>query len=222
MQDQPNPTTAAPRFTREDLHNLVLYSGGAIHQEDRRVICQWNQDRDARRQGAPIRDYYPGITDHSNERDYQAIIYRELRRLFRWHPYMEVKNSSKKIHDLAFCQDDTEEQVAVAEIKLLRDIEYELFEPLVYAHAVYKDILKLGDLPIPSIMLVLLMNRSKNEANPLEKLAAGLRQYTLLPDYVTDLGLWETFRFEISEWPSHENCKQEFAIAGFFVTPPKE
>jgi len=224
MKDKSNQATttaAPPTFTEDDLASLVFHSGVALRTEDYRLREQYAESRFGSSdrtptwgspiEAPPIRDYYPGITDVINERDYQLIIWRCLTKRFRWYPRMEVKNSNGEKHDLVFYDDHTDEQVAVAEIKYWWGGS---------AGPVHDDVRKLTGLNIPSIMLVL-TSYVKDEANPFEKLANELQ----LPHFA-DLDLWETHCFEIWQWPKEGNnwhdYKREFAVAGFFVTPPED
>src|SRR5579871_6428610 len=127
-------------FDNDDLKQFVESAGKALQAEDRYLLdC-------AAAQRWRIKT---GILENRNERYLQFIIWRELRRSFRWRPEIERRN-----FDLALCDDHTDKVAAFVEIKcwwsdagdleiagIRRDIEE-----------------KLGVLGIPAVMLIITWN----------------------------------------------------------------
>jgi hypothetical protein len=177
-------------FGREDLKQLIDCAARALECEDHYLADCAN--------ARGWRNTRIGICDNINERYYQFVIWRALMSSFRWRPRTE-----RGSHDLAFYNEETNELVAVAEIKGWWSSRGESEIP-----GIKRDIEeKLGLLRIPGVMLVLTCQRTKHADDNLLLLAGkvGISRESI------------TVRsFNTSAWPGDDGPR-EFTVMGFLA-----
>jgi len=179
-------------FGATDLKLLVEVAGEALKTEDSYLLDCTTAPR---WQDTPL-----GIRENPNERYYQFVIWRQLRRSFPWQSETERYG-----HDFAFFIAGTEKPVAFAEIKLWwTDLgKSEL-------RGIRRDIEKLELRSVPAVMLIITWNYKNESERNLKVLANHLN---LSRDDLV------THSFDTVPWPGEgKTSATEIMTIGFFVS----
>jgi hypothetical protein len=183
-------------FGNEHLKALVECAGRALEYEDRYLAgC------------ACIRGWatkLTGILGNVTERYYQFVVWSALMSSFPWRPHTEVKGGpTNHPYDLAFYKGDSDEIVALAEVKVLWGDRDEAHVP-----AVQTDIDMLKQASVPGVVLIM---------NGLRKVSAEEYLRWLGEKIKINREGFATYTFNALPHPDDPPGPVSFVVVGFFV-----